>query len=215
MYARKSPWIFLFSLMAAWNDERAFISLLLVFIYHQHKVLNVYKFNFNKATLALFIVALIYLMSRLLLSNYANMHTPTGGVGTEVFFSNIPNLGLGIWTSFEGYWILILLFLFILYNQQKKILFSFYTLLILGFILLGLMIFDITRGQSYLFPLLFTIIPFIKESFTKNQLRNVVFICTVINFIFPAHFIVGAGLNMYQPVYFDLLYYIRNHIYQL
>lgn len=215
MYARKTPWIFLFSLMAAWNDERAFISLLLVFLYHQHKVVNEFKFNFNKATIALFMVAVTYLTSRLLLSNFANMHTPTGGVGTDVFFYNIPNLGLGIWTSFEGYWILILLFLFILYNQRKKLLFFFYLLLILCFMLLGLLVFDITRGETYLFPLLFVIIPFVKEAFTKNQMRDVILFCTIINFIFPAHFIMGSGLNMYQPIYFDLLYYIRNHIYQL
>jgi hypothetical protein len=210
MYAQKTFWIFIWCWLAAWNDERACVALLIVTIYHSRDFLTNKTNLLNVKNTAVVLGAISYLLLRFFVGKLFHIHTPTGAVGLDVIINNIPNMGFGIWTAFEGYWLLFPLVIYYLF-KTNKLAWSIYLITILLFILLGLIIYDITRGESYLFPMFFCILPIVQNSFTSSfHFRSVLFAATCINFLFPAYYIIGPGINMYQPIYFDFLYYIRN-----
>jgi len=212
MYSRKTGLIFLSTFLAAWNDERAFLSLAIVLLYHQFIKNHTFNFRLSKHSSAVLLGGLFYLISRIALSILFNMHTPNGAVGLGVFFTNLPLSGIGIWTALEGFWILILYFLIHLFKEKEFAQTLFFVIFIGAYLFLGLLVFDITRGESYFFPFLFVVVPFLYQKVDSKITKNILVTACLISFIFPAYAIIGPGLTSYQPILFDFMYYLRGHL---
>jgi hypothetical protein len=222
LYVR-NPWlIFLCCSIAAWTDERSFLVLPIVIIFYQiyeSKLVegnnnslsykNIYRLN--RYSLAAFAAIVFYVALRLFLSFQYNMHTPSGGADFSVFVKNFIFLGFGIWSFYEGFWLLLFLALVIMIKNKNYLLSVAILAQLLVSIVVACCVDDITRSGACLGPLVFAFILIIKPHVSRDGMRNILLVCCFVSFVFPAYYIV-AGLCMEQPIYYEAIRFVLNKI---
>lgn len=208
-----SVWgIFLFSTMAAWNDERAFMALSLVFLFHfvstkgEEKTSLKNLFSLNKQTLAAAAAIVAYLLTRLFLTVFYHMHTPKDGANMGVLVHQTPNfLPLGAFTFMEGFWLLAMYALLWVFFKRDYLLFF---LLLAPILILGVVagcVTDITRSGSFMVPIVFVLIRYPGIFINRMQMRSLLFSCFAITLLFPPVFVCldwGAGSWYFSPFLF-------------
>lgn len=204
-----SPWIiFITSFMAAWNDERAFVALSIVFVYHYFTSVKNNKLLFvNKKYISVVIAGLSYVVLRLYLTYAYNMKTPTADANFSVIAKTIHLFQIGLWSYFEGLWIVCgLFFLCACANKDYFILLT-NLLITLVFIIVSFCVLDITRSGSYLVPIIFLQMFYLVKYIKIIELRKILLFVSVINFIYPVSIIVsgwGSG-GIFQYSVFSFL----------
>ena len=207
--------IFLYCTMAAWTDERALMVLPIILIFKQIEGINASELNFknlikvNKLSLSVITSIVFYFGVRLFLSHNFNMHTPHASVDFTVLKYNIPFIGIGLWTFLEGFWIIFLLGIVYIFKNKNYFLSMLIACQILISCLVSFLVYDVTRSGSFLVPLLFIFLFYLKDKIKIQELNVLLFTCFAVTFVFPAYYIVG-NLNMYQPFYFEFLNYVLN-----
>lgn len=217
MYSNHVLLIFIFSLLAAWTDERAFIALIIVFIYH-HTKCKLYKklnyrdlFDFNKSGMSVILAGILYLATRSFLSYKFNMHTSSEGATILYLKKSFHYIFIGMWTFLEGFWIIYLIAIWhILKNKNHIALFCFLIPVLLITLVAGCVT-DITRSGSYLVPILFIVIHYMKEYISNNEFRIVLFACFLTTFLFPAVYIC-AEIPLKESITSPSLYYLFTRI---
>jgi hypothetical protein len=217
LYSRNAFLIFLFSTLAAWTDERAFIALSIVFIFHQlkEKINGKLKiqdfFKWNKHSIASLLAIGFYLVLRLYLAYRYNMHTPNEGANFSTIKTTLPYIPIGIWTFFEGFWIVYLLVLIHSFKSNNYlILLTFVTPLIV-LTTVAICVTDATRSGSYLVPMLFVLVCYLKNDMLKEEIRILLFMSFVISFLYPATF-VCADWNLIDWYQNSSFYYIYTRL---
>lgn len=220
MFYEKPLLIFLFIQLACWTDERAIISSLLIFLWWKLKeegILNFkdfFKVKFN--SLSVLIALVFYVIERLSLSAITNLHTPLSNVGLKPLLDDVDFMGMAIWTSLEGFWILVIVSLILLWKEKKVALFttaiSLLTILALG----SFSVFDKTRSGSYMFPIIFISIYILKNYFSLKDVRIILLIVASICFLFPSYYIISdvrPYILWYKPIFIRFLDLVRIRIY--
>jgi len=200
-FCRNSIGIFLFSTLAAWTDERAFIALSIVFLFHQ--IINISKspiklkhlIALNNKSIAVIFAMAFYLIIRLFLQINYGMHTPTGGVGLAMLKVTLPVLTIGIWTFLEGFWLLLIVTCFFIIKNKEYVFFVVVLIILSVFFVVSGCVTDITRSGSYLVPFIFVLIIYLNKKIQLYELRRLFLICFIITFLFPSVF-VGADWKM-------------------
>lgn len=222
MYSNNFFVIIISSFLASWTDERAFVSLFIVLLFHQLKGEIFYKelyfkhlFKLNKESIAVLSTIILYLTIRQILSFYFNMHTPTEGANYIVLKTTLPLIPIGIWTFLEGFWLLyILSFAYSL--KEKNYLFSIvFLILIIVFTVISGCVTDITRSGSYLVPVIFILLIYLQNHQSTSDFRLVSFFCFITSFLFPATIVCAdwAVIGWFQPPFFIKLgVYILNFL---
>ncbi len=190
-YNRNLILIFLFGSLAAWTDERAFMALPIIILFHQ---LNYAESFSNKQLLtpakpAISVIAamICYLGIRFLLSQVFDMHTPQNDANWSIFIKNVSHtsFGFGAFTFLEGFWLLLPLSVYIAV-KRKHFLFLFLLLSVLGIsFITALFVMDITRSGSYMGPILFIFLLYLSRLTERTFFRAILFICMFFAFIFP------------------------------
>ncbi|MFN4853089.1 MAG: hypothetical protein ACK5JC_01570 [Bacteroidota bacterium] len=212
MYTSSVWGIFLFSTMAAWNDERAFMALSIVLLFHflsdkgDKKTTFKNLVSLNRQALAAAAAILAYILLRGFLSVYYHMHTPKDGANLDVLIHQTPNfLPLGAFTFMEGFWLLVLYGLvWVFFKRDYLMLF----LLLAPILVLGMVagcVTDITRSGSFMLPLVFVFIRYPGYFFRQSQMRSLLFSCFAITFLFPPVFVCldwGAANWYFSPFLF-------------
>ena len=137
-------------------------------------------------------------------------------VGFITILNDVDFIGMAIWTSLEGYWLLILPTLLILWKNKEFTPFLLLSSLIFILTLGALSVFDKTRSGSYLFPSIFISIYILNNIFSKNDLQKILFICATVCFLFPAYYIisdVSPYTLWYKPIFVRVLDLARIHFY--
>ncbi|HPS26935.1 MAG TPA: hypothetical protein PK269_04935 [Bacteroidales bacterium] len=190
-FCRNSIGIFLFSTLAAWTDERAFIALSIVFLFHQ--IIDISKspiklkhlIALNNKSLAVIFAMAFYLILRLFLQIKYGMHTPTGGVGLAMLKVTLPVLTFGIWTFLEGFWLLLIVTCFLIIKNKEYVFFVVVLIVLSVFFLVSGCVTDITRSGSYLVPVIFVLMIYLKKNLQPFELRFLLLICLIFSFLSP------------------------------
>lgn len=217
IYFRNHFFTVFFLLLAYFNDERSvLVGLILAAIIF----INPPNFLKNKSFYYFFFSLIFYAIIRLLLGYYFGLHTPSGAnTGFDLYvlsynfngmaFAGRVFLQLEIMMALDGFWIILILYLF-----QKKQKHTLLKNLILVFSALPLllvcgMVYDTQRSLAYLFPAIILLLVYIDfEKINFKQLSIIILICC---FIIPSHPMLGlrnsVGPANYLPyVLYDFFY---------
>jgi len=210
--------IFFFATLAAWNDERAFIALPIVLLFHQINKDGITKYNFkellllNSKSMAVLTAIVGYIALRFYLQFQFGMHTPAGdgaAVGLSILKQDLYLLPIGMWTFLEGFWILFLLFILFAVTNKNYLLVTFILALTLILTIVAGCVLDITRSGAYLMPVIFVLISYLRNYITVNSMQYILFFVMTVCLIFPSYFIMKWGTDIYfmgypTPVKFAL-----------
>ena len=192
LYSNKSYAIFAFSLLAAWTDERAFIALSAVFIFHllqgklDEKLRFKHLFQLNKGSLATLAAIAVYLAMRLTMTYAFDMHTPRTGANLAVLGRTLPYMPVGIWTFFEGFWLIIVAALLHSFMQKNYLAWLVMLAPLVVLTVVSGCVTDTTRSGSYLFPMLFVFLYYMKAVAATTDYRKLFLACFLITLLFPA-----------------------------
>jgi hypothetical protein len=152
----KNPFsIFLFSTLAAWVDERAVIALPIIIIFHQLRENSPAKFGIRQlmdlklVSVAVLLAFLAYIALRLTLTSYYDMRTPFGGFSAVVMNlkTNLQMIGFGLWSFFEGFWLLYLVACAHLLQNKNNVLLATITFQILISSLLAFCVWTLPKAD--------------------------------------------------------------------
>lgn len=222
LYSNSIYIIFTSSFLAAWTDERAFVSLSIVLLFHQlkkekfnHKLHFKHLIKLNRQSISVLSAIVLYITIRQILSFYFNMHTPSEGANYTVLKKTLPLMPIGIWTFLEGFWLLYLLSFTYTFKSKNYLLSIVFLMLIAVFTIISSCVTDITRSGSFLVPIIFILIIHLQNYQSINRFRLVLSICFITSFIFPATIICAdwAIFESFQPPFFVKLgVYIVNSL---
>jgi hypothetical protein len=212
--------IFSFSTLAAWTDERAFLALPIVMIFHQVNSESSEQFEWKKMVRlkpAFYsgLAAIIgYIIIRFLLSTFFHFNTPGQERIATLFYFQLHNVGFGLWSFFEGFWLLFLIvFALALLNRHYLIL-SAIVVQMAGMIIVVYSdyYYDVTHSGSFLVPIIFIFLLYLRKFMNRNQITNLLFMCMFFCFIFPANYLAGGGFQSNQPILIEYLYHIATKL---
>ena len=194
LYFNNPVLIFTSVFLGAWSDERALIASSLVFLFW---VLSENKLV-NNRTIAVVLAWIAYFVVRYLLTITFGFRTSTAGTGLYILTQQINNYPLGLWSAFEGNWLLISASVVILFRQKRFVFLGSYLMSIFIIILVAFAVVDITRSMSYMIPALFISLLLIKKVEHKRTMQKIVFVATMISFIYPAYYTAGDYYNIWN-----------------
>lgn len=218
MWSRNIVGIILFSSLVAWNDERGFIALSLVFLFHYFENIDSKKitfrelFTFNKYVVAVIASILLYILVRLTISSLYNMHTTNDGANLSLIVHRtwyfIP---IGLLTFFEGFYFLLGLFFLLIFKNK-----DFLRLILIGISLMIMTIVsfcvtDITRSGSFAFPIVFIAIQYLKDKVTNQEMRVALLICLMVSVLIPPAFI-SADWTIIGMLPQNSIFFILDHL---
>lgn len=160
---RTPRWVsFGFMMCAAFTDERAILASCLMpawrlLVERPDPTLE----RVTKEALWQFGFLFIYAILRLAIGAATGLETGHRGIGFEVFRLNLPNIGLLIWSVFEGGWIFVILAGFKLWNfgsAAQRFVGCIAFVCLVCIVIAGLLVGDCIRSHQYAFPLLLTAI---------------------------------------------------------
>ncbi len=214
LYSQNFIIIFLLSSVAAWTDERGFIALSIVLLYHQLKNLNLSEITIKslllpqKNSIAVISAVACYIAVRLSLTHLYNMHTPSGDANYLVLQKTLPYLGIGMWTFIEGFWMMVL-FSFILMLKNKNYLLGFLLLSVIClFTLIAGCVLDVTRSGSFMVPVLFIFLLYLKNNINKENLRKLLLASFIFSLLFPP-FLLCLDPDWHLNALFQFPFYIH------
>jgi hypothetical protein len=189
MYFRKPLLVCLFVFLASWVDERAVFNVTLIITYH---LLAAYStdgpirfdtlaaFRPNRQMLAAVAGCSAYLLIRLYLIYKFNLTSPTGG---ESIFFNLFNafktVGFRVWSGYEGFWLLLVVMLFLVWQRRQYLLLFLLSGLTFVTTFTVLMQGDYIRTLSYGFPLVFIALVVVSKELNR---RDLIWLLTAIVF---------------------------------
>jgi hypothetical protein len=193
LYNRNIFSIFLFTTLAAWTDERAFVALPLAILFHQANKEGPGRFKFkslialNSATIAVIAGMVGYIALRLFLTSAYDMHTPKADANFNVLARNVTHtsFGFGTYTFLEGFWMLLPLVIYFAVRNKHYIMLSLVFLQMAVSSLAALSVYDITRSGSYLSSVIFIFIVYLSSYIERKNFRTILAICFFFSFIFP------------------------------
>lgn len=203
--------IFIFSSLALWNDERSIISLCLVILYNRFVLQQSLKellLKIDKKTIAIILSLIGYISLRLYITHVYNIHINTYGIGFLWNLKhNYPFFPIFFIFVFEGFIILSLQSLYILYKQKNNYFFYLFLLVVVFSVFFIYNVSDIIRSASYLFPLIFLFIKiFESESSINEKYKTSVYqLVCFISLLIPAYFNLGAEIKWIKPGYIEFL----------
>lgn len=191
--------VFLTVFFACWSDERAVLASLITVLFWYQENQKIYS---RQVLSALGAIA-AYVLLRLIVRSITGYETPMrhNGVGPECLIYTVPIFIPNLLQALEGFWLLVLLYLYSLRMENKKILF-YGSLSVLAATLLGsLMVFDIFRSMAYLVPIVYLCLPALKNSLTEKLSFFILLCC----FIYPSspllfndNLMVSGNLAVYE-----------------
>lgn len=191
--------VFLTVFFACWSDERALLASLITVLFWYQENQKIY----SRQVLAALAALAGYVVVRLTIRSLTGYETPMlhNGVGPECLIYTVPIFIPNLLQALEGFWLLVLLYLYSLRTEKKNILF-YGSVLVLAATLLGsLMVFDIFRSMAYLIPFVYLCLPALKNSLTEKLSFFILLCC----FIYPSspllfndNLMVSGNLAVYE-----------------
>ena len=206
LFQRNLFGIFFFATCAAWNDERAFLALPVVLLFHQIDKEQTPAYNIkaliflNRKSIAVLAAIIGYVAGRVFLQAQFGMHTPLGegsGVSLSLLRQHLYLMPFGTWTFLEGFWLLFLVFiLFALTNKDYFLLTLILGLTIILTAIAGCVL-DITRSGAYLMPVIFVLASYLKNYMDIQAMKYLLLFVMTVCIIFPPYFVMKWESDIY------------------
>lgn len=195
--------IYFILLIVGFTDERGLICSGFLFLYYLF--FSNYKTK-NKFYLAVIIASWIsYFLIRFSLGYFLGLKTSTGGFDFKTMALNLNFAPLSIWQTFEGGWLLVILFLKILY-QKNRLSFLLIVSQFCLVLLVAFMVFDVTRSLVYAFPLIIIAILTLFKQLEIEKVNSYLFYSVIISFIYPVYSSAGNTNIWLTPFPLKLLF---------
>ena len=197
MYFRPPLIIFVLSIAAAFTDERGFIALPLVYIWWQLRHFGSDKFGIKQLIIPTFkssavvLAGVLYLVIRYYLSQKYDLDTATGQVGLNVLKSQFNMVPFGLWSAFEGFWLIIIASIIGLILNKKYFLVSTLILLTIPSVVVSFLVLDITRSLIYCLPILIISLHLISKTENTNFINKLLLIVLFVSLLVPTYFTEG------------------------
>jgi len=211
--ARRPLLVFVFAFIACWLDERAFVSLPIVILFHQIMVSKAKPMKLKgvllltKQSWAVVVSMVSYLAIRALLSAQFGLSTPISPPIMEVLEKNTEFFGMGVWTAFEGFWLVVLVGSLLLFKLKEHLVIFLLFSIMSVLISLACVVNDITRSAAYAVPVLFIFVHYLVANSKLDELRFLTTSAMVVSLLFPAYFVLN-GIKYYAPFFLELYDYI-------
>jgi hypothetical protein len=202
IYSRNLLAIFICCQCAFWVDERALINAVYVILWwtiipFSNKEFTI-KFSFQALTV--FLSGVVYVgMRQYLIASHHLDDTVYMEEFIGTFYENLKMLSLRVWGGFDGFWLLVILGLVILFREkQYKFLLALSGSLIIS-TSFALIAFDANRGISYGFIVLLFSLIICKKYLSEKELKYVLLVCFLVSILSPTlnkYRISGAGQLM-------------------
>jgi len=188
LYFRQGILVFLLSFLAAWTDERALISLLLVFVFHllDSGVKFLGRGYRIPPALSVMAAGFFYLLMRYYLGIKWGMQTPTTGANLLMLKRTVFALPFGIWTFLEGFWFYLIAALYFTIKNRNWLTLAGIGIPLFCLILVSGFVADATRSGSYLFPIVFCCILILRQQLSTSELQKTAVAVLLVSFFFPA-----------------------------
>jgi hypothetical protein len=189
IYYRNSVAIFLCCQCAFWVDERALVNAAYVIVWWSFIDLNKsagIRFKITTQAIVVVLSGILYMGIRRYLT--IHHHLPDSiytGEFISTFYENMKMISLRVWAGFEGFWLLVLLCLWILIKEKK---YQFLVMMLgtiaisVGFALIA---FDANRGISYGFIVLFMSLVICKKYLSESELKYLLLVCCIVALLSP------------------------------
>ena len=191
-------------LLAYFTDERSIFSSFLIIFYWQHKKYSTQQKSFylpTKQTYAIVISIAFYIAARCALVNYFGFVNQFKGVGSSLLYT-INYMGIAFWQAFEGFWLLIIIAVYLLFKQRKYAIAGIFITLNATIFFIGMNVMDITRSIAYIFPSIIIALYIISTQLDVSKIKRYLMICLLFSFMYPSYnFIVGKPPHSYNPIY--------------
>lgn len=205
--------IFLSVTVAAWTDERAVIASSMVFLWWKVQAIEAdKKFSLKRMLLpdvqSIFVILALgmYLAGRFYLSTHYGLIAVKGAIGMSVLVKQFNMVLFGLWTGFEGLWIIVFLALTALIYSRQYLLVGLMVATGMCSIVVALSVLDVTRSMVYLAPLLFIALQAMSGFFSKEFIRRTLLLCFFVCLLVPTYFGEGAfRIEGNNPAIFKLL----------
>ena len=207
LYSRRMIPIFAYCFVCALTDERAFLSLPMIILFHQLYGRGADTTDSHlprlllptRTSMGVILAMAVYITLRLSLTCIYGMHTPSAGVGLREIRQNGIDIPIGIWTFLEGFWFVVLLSFAVMLNQRRYFLLILSLMQFLVLTIGAIAVNDVTRSGAYLTPFVFISILLLREHLTQFQMRTLLLAAAVVSFAFPAFYVL-AGTHMQYPI---------------
>lgn len=135
---------------------------------------------------------------------------PMGNVGLPVLLEqNVEHLLPGLWGAFEGYWILLLLYVVGLFLTKKWMDGLLILVGMTGYSIACMMVHDVTRSISYVFPVVvLAIVEIHRDTHTRSRTDYLFLLVTFLNVLGPTYYLYGK-LRSYAPAFFRIIQFLR------
>ena len=194
--------IFFLIIAAGFTDERAIIASGFVILwhllieFHETNKLNARKFKeiFYCRSAYVLYGMVIYLGSRYYLKyiyNFTDVNEQMLLSGNSIFFNQINNSAIGVWSGLEGLWILIV-YAIVKYFHENNLIIIAFSVIISIIIFIALSTVDIGRSMCYLLPAVFIAIKVLittKYAFIEKLIKHSAILCI----LWPAYYVGGKS----------------------
>ncbi len=215
----RNPLIIILSvLIAVWSDERALLGSTLAFYWwlgidsgFRFKGIKDIKF-FNIRSMSVVAAWGIYFIGRAILTYGYGFNMDLGYQGFYILFDVYDRLGLSIWSTFEGLWILVILLIAMVFVVKDWINGLF---ILGGFVLLfagGTVNHDTTKSYSFAFLLVPIAIIYLKNLITLADIKKLVAASALVCMLSPTVYIINTIMYT-SPIYQEGLLFIKARYY--
>jgi hypothetical protein len=194
-------------LCASWTDERALIASSLIFISFLFEFFysNIEKKKIKYQLIAILISWITYFILRFFIANVFHLKTSTGGISLEILALNFEYFPLSFWGAFEGFWFLILFYLFTIWKTNKLLSIGMYLSIFL-LIIASYLVIDVTRSLAFLGVLIFIATKFLsvyKKEIFSYRYCQIIFLTS---FLYPAYIVAGDQIVWIKPVVLEYIF---------
>jgi hypothetical protein len=216
LYARNPLLVMLFILLAGWDDERALLAapLVVVFLLLQREAGSpglIVRAFFSPRLLGLYAGLGIHAVTRLAYARAFGIPIRYDGNGLGILASQVNMIPMGIWTAFEGGWLLVGGALIVLMKEKRRVELVLF-ILALGFLLaIAMCTVDVSRSTAYCLPAVFVALTVLSRSETPEGLWRLAITSSVLAVLWPPYYAGGKSTIWWEyPLPFQVIRFWRS-----
>jgi hypothetical protein len=173
--------------LSAWTDERGLAASAFVLLFRAFDGPDKGRASaLIKAAVCGLLSWGAYFAARIWLQKSCGLKADFGGVGLGMALGQMNNLPLGLWSAFEGGWIIIVLGAAAMALNRKYALFALFCAGVALFALASMSVADITRSIAYMLPAFFIAARELAVSDSAGNLRKYFYTAFLLSLLWPS-----------------------------
>lgn len=196
LFAERAWLIALCAFLAAFTDERACLALLIGAMYHATVPSASSGFRLKPGIKSLACIAgmVAYVGARLALVQWGGFVTGQKHLGLLPFLSQLDQVAWGVWSGFEGAWLLIGAFFVVLWATGHRTLSVGFLISFGSVAAAAIAVWDVTRSMAFGFILLYPAVFTLATLIGMRRTRVILFFALAVCLIHPMYFTFGDAI---------------------